>query len=515
MEVGRAGAAPFPSKVAQELRNDIGNDLSKQKALQSNWKMKLGIALGVLVGIAVIAIVAGGVVASHGAIGAALGIIATKLTVGSQLAAHAIHGGGLVAKAISAIATALVFLGGGKIAGKLFNKGESEALENLAPTSSAEIKKLEETFGPVTDAEIQNHRSKSEGTVLSVQAGRNFVQAGRNAKLHYAGDSYKGFFGIIKKFGKGFGHFWGLVATTTLKSFSDRKQYGMYNENLRLEKNLKQLSANGDNNALKKLNQLRTTQIEQYVGKLDVVGVAYAKAPELLAFDRNIAKLEILKTRAESSGKATDSIDAQILMERAKKSELLKGRLGPGELGSIITPAGPLVSLLTVAEDVKGLNGVTDEAKGQILEAVSILLRQNSEATIQDVNHLFIFLRDKAGELGTSTRESVIKYADQFAAAKREGADVPELRLESSTNTAPISAKHAAHLLLKTLDIGISAIHALPISGSSALAGAVTAYAVTKEKGSSFASVVAKTAGSAKAAFAEIRRGPAALRRTK
>ncbi len=523
----RAALAPTPDHVSRELNTDFG-DIQKQKVLTSNWKMKLGIALGVLVGIVVLAIVLGAVIASHGALGAVLGIVAIKLSLGAKVAAHAMHVGSIGAKAISAVATAIVFLGGGTIAGKLFNKGEQEALETLIPESLKKFKEFEKSLKiTVTESEIEEHLTKTQATVLSVQSGRNFVQAGRRAKLHYAPSAYEGFSGIVKKVVKAFGHFWGVVASTTMKSLFDGKQYALYNSNHFHEKSLKIQSADGVADKLTELNVLRSTQIEQYVGKLDALGVAYAKAPELLAYDRIIAKLEILKSKLPSE---FAQIDPKILEAKEKKLELIKKRLTPNELGSISGNSGPVKSLLTISEDIMKLPELTEEAKGQILEAVSILLRQNSECTINHVNRLILILVENSNLLVAndrfSTREHTIKYAEKFAEAYRSGSLAPPfidtsssdspatiLAQISTRNLSPMSTISGHHLLLRTLDVAISAIHAMPITGSSALAASLTAYAVTKEKGGSFIKVTRKVGSAVAGAFAEIRKLPGVLGR--
>ncbi len=487
-----ASSPPSITSVQEELKQDFGGDESlKQKKLTCNAKMVAGIVVGVLVGTAVLLIVLGAVVASHGAVGAAIGLLATKLTMASTLAAHGIaaHASaaalGWIAKILSATGIAILFLGGGKMGGELFRRGEAEQMDKLL--AGTKVEELEEKcHHTVTEKELQAHLTLQQATILSSQAGRDFVEAKRRSQLHYTG-----FGDVLKSPIKAFGHFWTSVPTTSLKSISDRKQYDMFSKNVEKERVLKVASTEGPRaeETLQILNELRGVQLEQLVWRTDAMGEAYSKAPEAQIYDRNIAKLEVLlqKTFDPSLRK---EISSQIDREKEKKFLLIQTRLeGSPVLAAISSPTSPIKSLLTLQQDLAALRDLLPERQGQVMEAISILLTQNPKAAIGDVNALVESLRKSFSLLSLSvvpkitaanywkTRESVIQFAQGFIEGKQD------LTLTASESKAPMTRVAGHFLGLRALDIAISFIHMVPVPGSSVMAAGVTGVAVALEKG--------------------------------
>jgi hypothetical protein len=479
--------------VRAELIQDLKSDNLDRKTLSScNLRMVLGIAVGVVVGFAVLAMVGGAVLASHGALGAALGIVAIKLAAGSSIAGHAILGGGaagaLLAKAISACSVALVFLGGGKIGGYFFNKGEIEQSEKLLKSQAVESL-IDNSGIKISEKEIEEHIQNQQATILSSQAGRGFKEVGRKFKLHYSGIG-----DALLKIVKFFGHFWTSVPSASLKAISDRKQYDKYSKNVAAEEQWK-LHSCGDNPSnkenLNQLNSLRKTQIERLVFRTAGVELAYEEAPEVQIIDRNIAKLEVLKNKSDKD--QHPGIDKQIARELEKKSLLIKERTNSDPSIFAKDSSAPIRSLFSINSDISKLEGLSDEQKGQILEAVSILIRQNPEGTdISKINILITNLKEGIVSLAQplersphwQTREAVVNYAQDFAAEELSAENLAAKKFEPKISDvkAPMTTSSGYFLTLRALDVFISFVHLIPIPGSSGIAALLTAYSVKVEK---------------------------------
>ena len=226
------------------------------------------------------------------------------------------------------------------------------------------------------------------------------------------------------------------------------------------------------------------------------MGAAYAKIPELLAYDRNIAKLEILRTKVSGKPQLIAEIDTRIQIEKEKKLELIQSshRLTVAERGDIKVSNGPIKSLLSISEDIRGL-GLSEEHTGQILEAVSILLKGHPKANINDVNRLVGLLRKQLARQPAQdqwkTRESVVEFAKSFTESKRlkkpeDGStftESPKLHHSENRNPSALETRLLPIVLLAVVDGLAVGIHATPLPGSSAIAGGVTVGSVLLEKG--------------------------------
>ena len=414
-----ADSTPIPEAalsrqtVFRELRADFGDKIGlEQKTLSScNWKMGLGIAVGVLVGSAILLSILGALAGSKGTLVPVLGVISTKLTALTHLVAHVGHSHHhdfvrymmkMISKIVSPCISALVFLGGGKIAGKLFQAGEVEQMDKLLQPANNGLGKLE-GFNDISEAEIDQHISEQQSKVLSSQAGRNFLDAKRKSGLHYSGKSE-----VARKVVKAFGHFWGSVPSVSLKSIGDISQYRKFSESVERERDLKLCSA-GDpgasplataaastvevsaaagstaegsapealtpkkpENFLAELNELRGVQLDRFVLRNTAVGDVYTNVPEVQIYDRNITKLEILLKKTTDSGQI-QQIENAIQMQKEKKLLLIDQRtafLQTNERGYIFANELLIKRLDTFKEDIGRIEGISKEKKKEIESAI-------------------------------------------------------------------------------------------------------------------------------------------------
>jgi hypothetical protein len=448
--------------------------------------MAAGIFIGVVVGFVVLSIILGAVLASHGAALPFMALIAAKVASAGAAAAQVTGATGLMASILSGtvvgtIVTAL-FLGGGSLGDRLFRSGERDAMDKLFRESKKAYDELAKGIAPTED-EIAAHIAKNQSTILTSQVGRNFIEEKRRAGLHFTGPA-----DVVTSPIRAFGRFWTSTPGATAKSVADRKQYAAYLENYDREVNLKK-----DPTKLPELNQLRGTQITQLLWNTDTMGDIYAKVPELVIIDRNIARLETLRGKTKDP-ELLSKIDDRIAVEKAKAEVLITSRLKGHELGKFASTTGLITNLLTIERDIRAMD-LSPERTGQLLEAVSILLAQNTKATIDDVNKLVqtcqkMFPSEQKEQDQWNTREAVIQYAAEFAhnpniqpkfiVSNRQATFIPSqvkdpMLVDRDTVRMQI-AKLKAH------DVAAVAIHATPIPGSSLAAAAVTAHGIREVK---------------------------------
>lgn len=440
-----AAAAP----TLRQLMRDF-EEPKDQKRLTANWKMVAGVIAGVLVGVAVLSLVLLAVAGTHGGAVCLLAILHQKAFAGiaaahTFLAAHtAVASSAFLTKVITLAIPVAVLLGGGGAVGKLLRSEEAKAIDQLIPKTTEAIRLLEEaalgTNQTLPEDDIQRQIDRERGSILSSKVGTEFIAAKRQEGLHYmAANREEGLYDKVLSWGakavKAFGRFWSIVPYTTVKSVAGAPaHYKRVLENYDRELALKTDSATTQQrgiDALNELNQLRTEQLNQVVWGTDVMGDIYSKAPELIAYDRALAKLQLLSKHqpseqdkkvieetinalqesdtgfnSEKTSQAISKLQRSLnLPELVKqematvqgiKQQLIDKRLDPNSLESqkFQGPSGGVVrSLLTIKEDIWELDWegvVTDHAKeelrGQILEAVVIYLNQHPEATATQVN---------------------------------------------------------------------------------------------------------------------------------
>ncbi|MCX6994292.1 MAG: hypothetical protein NTY13_00395 [Chlamydiae bacterium] len=447
------------------------------------------------------------------------------------------------ASIIEAIGMAGFLLGvGGKIGGALLRSGEAESMDNFFKESSKRVKYLEEATrgegNPISEQELIKHIEEGQSTVLASQAGRNFNGTYRMTGLHYLQSP-------LRSPLRFFGHFWASIPEASLRSISDGKQYKKYNENidreLFLKKNSMESLSDQDVNNLNNLNELRRTRIEQYAKSNNNYKKALSLAPEALVYERNISRLQLLLKMAvapsqkvdrnlpvklfsyEDLAPLTQQVQDEINEQKKAKMELLKKRINEAvadQGGGLMKPRGaPLLtqpeeiapasqkllkdgkSFETIQEDIAQLatNGsLSAEFQGQILEAVGILLEGDRNVTISEVikleealaGLLEKFKDENRGAQEWQSRESSIEYALKYTQECRLSRDKNSLEAKSLPTTLKKSEVgdkmtlfKSSHLLLRTLDVAIAAIHMVPVPGSAMVSLGLTAAAVALENG--------------------------------
>ncbi len=478
-------ATPPPRDVARkELDTELGGGALNRTKLSCNLKMAVGIFIGVVVGLLVMSIIVGALLASHGTAIPLVALIAAKVgsvgTAAAQLTGATGFGAGVLSSTVIGTITTAIFFGGGCLGDRLFRSGERDEMDKVFKESKTAYDQLAKEAGVTpTEDEIAHHTAKDQSTILTSQVGRNFIEEKRRAGLHFTGPA-----DVVTSPVKAFGRFWTSTPAATARSVVDRKQYDKYLENYDREVALK-----NDPTGLTELNQLRGTQITQLLWNTDTMGDIYAKVPELVIIDRNIARLETLREKvALSQPGLLPKIDDRIAVEKAKAEVLITSRLtGVGyELDTFASKTGPVQNLLTIERDIRGL-GLPPERTGQLLEAVAILIAQKTDVTIHNVNALVQNCQRRfpstvaTGEW--KTREAVIQYAAQFA---RDPLMTETPPFSLSNNRAPmlVSRDTARMQVAKLLahDVVAAAIHATPIPGSSGLAAGVTAHGIRSVK---------------------------------
>ncbi len=539
-----AVTAEVHARAASRMEGDFPEN-KERILLKCNWKMTAGIAVGVLVGLVVLGLIVAGVAASHGVVIPVLGLMAAKISSGALAAAKVVTGAfgwtgatATFASIIEAIGMAGFLLGvGGKIGGALLRSGEAESMDNFFKESSKRVKDLEEaTRGegdPISEQELIKHIEEGQSTVLASQAGRNFNGTYRMTGLHYLQSP-------LRSPLRFFGHFWASIPEASLRSIADGKQYKKYNENIDRELSLKQKSMGiWSDHDVNNLNELRRTRIEQYAKSNNNYKKALSLAPEALVYERNISRLQLLlKMAKDSKGKTsrnstvglflhtdlaplTQQVQDEINEQKKAKMELLKKRINEAvadQGGGLMKPRGASLltqleeialpsqklsedgkSFETIQEDIAQLakdKSLSAEFQGQILEAVGILLEGDRNVTIREVIKLeeaLAGLLDKFQNENKEanewqSRESSIEYALKYTQKCRLSRDKSSLEaqplpttLEKSKVGDRMTLFKSSHLLLRTLDVAIAAIHMVPVPGSAMVSLGLTGAAVALE----------------------------------
>jgi len=480
------------SQAQEQLKGDFkqgagGSDYSR-KSLGWNGKMVAAVAIGCLIGVTVLDAVGGAFLGLPGEVGRVVDWLPSHLSSLSSYGARQMRCTGTLGSAMKKIIESVLvcgaFFGKGCVGGALLRKSEKEAMDGLLPASREKILALMGKEG-LTEEEIEKGVSKRQATVVSSQAGREFIAASRRTDLHYGSR-----LGMLVSPLRTFGLFWTSVPRTAVGSLQKSKQYTMISSVILEEQRLKEASKTIPEDLLL-LNEFRSNQIDQLVWRTDAMGDAYAAAPEIQVYDRNISILQALLDKKLNPNKVKE-IRNQIEVEVLKKYLLIQERLKTNSdalRGKVIGGEGSLIqSLVTIYYDVMKLKNISKEQKGQILEAVSILLTQDPKTDIIDVNalvhNIYNDITFRSGEKKTQwkRRNSVIRYAQDFVECKDHNQGDIVLRGMSGGKTL-MTREPRSFLALRLLDIAIVFAHAVPIPGaSSGGAGILMLGSVALEK---------------------------------
>lgn len=434
------------------------NNAIKQTRLAMNTKMVAGIAMGVLIGVVMIGIIASSVAASYGIALPVIGLLLAKLQtlalMGSGLVANIPYiaaAAPFVATILPNLLTLLGFLAIGRVAGTLVKKGEAQSMDLIAKRmegcESLYRKGALLDKCTISENEIEAQIAIEQAHISSSQAARNLDEESLRLGLHYPTLS-----SILKNPLKIFGHFWSKMPYNALKSLFDRVQYAEYNKNIDIEEALKVKSAENDldSAAIIQLNRMRQKEIDQLIKWSQEGYQAYKKYPQGIIYDRELIKLEILGQREKSLDKK------EIILTTLDELKELKARkLDPQML---LRNDQIVKSLFSITADINKLN-LSLELKGQIYEAVTLLLTTYPQATLQMINGLVQEIYKNFEPLNLKDihshwhyRQSSLLYAQKFSNAMQKGEQTPEFELQETQIKAPMTKQKSFYFMLKFFD---------------------------------------------------------------